>query len=450
MKTFYTVPEQDGREVKAGNGSTTVFPFSFVYYTAATIKITLVDANGAESVKTLTTDYTLTGGEVNGEPTAGSVTCVSFTPATGESLVIELIETQEQQTDLINNARFASQNAEKQFDKIVLMVQRLTDLLKRAILAPSTRDPSLDALEVPTPVSGEILVGKSDLSGWESKAIADVSATTLTDPVVIAQGGTGSTTAAAARAALAAAGTGDANTFTKTQTWTKGADVASANALVLGDGNYFDITGTTAITSIGTKGVGTVIKLHFDAALTLTHHATDLIIPGASNITTAAGDEAEFIEYATGDWRLLKYTFAAGPGVAAIASRGLMEAATGGNGSTTTAVPPGRLYYSPQVLKAWARFNGTGTAALDQADNVASLTDNGTGDYTLTWDTDMEDTNYGMVAICDRSLSTVNATEGIQITAIATGSIRFQCVTGAPTATDQEYVTALAVHLTTE
>ena len=104
-----------------------------------------------------------------------------------------------------------------------------------------------------------------------------------------------------------------ANTFTGLQRWAKGADVASANALTLGtDGNYFDITGTTSITSIGTLGVGTVVKLHFDGALTLTHHATDLILPGSSNITTAAGDEAEFVEYATGDWRCTNYSYASG------------------------------------------------------------------------------------------------------------------------------------------
>jgi len=98
------------------------------------------------------------------------------------------------------------------------------------------------------------------------------------------------------------------NTFSKIQKWAKGADVASANALTLGDdGNYFDITGTTAITSIATKGAGTVVKLHFDAALALTHHASDLILPGAVNITTAAGDEAEFVEYAAGNWRCTSY-----------------------------------------------------------------------------------------------------------------------------------------------
>lgn len=93
---------------------------------------------------------------------------------------------------------------------------------------------------------------------------------------------------------------------------TKGADVASAAALpILTDGNYFDVTGANAITSINTTGkVGTVIKLHFDAALTLTHHATDLILPGGANITTAAGDEAEFVEYASGDFRCTNYQVA--------------------------------------------------------------------------------------------------------------------------------------------
>jgi len=50
--------------------------------------------------------------------------------------------------------------------------------------------------------------------------------------------------------------------------------------------------------------------------LTLTHDATDLILPGGANITTAAGDEAEFIEYATGDYRCTNYSKASGEAVA--------------------------------------------------------------------------------------------------------------------------------------
>mgnify|MGYP000704182502 CR=1 FL=1 len=104
-----------------------------------------------------------------------------------------------------------------------------------------------------------------------------------------------------------------ANVFTKTVTWKHGDDVASAAALSLGDGNIFDITGTTAITSIGTKGIGTVVILQFDGSLTLTHNATDLVLPGAQNIQTSAGDIAVLWEYASGDWRLASYQRAVGP-----------------------------------------------------------------------------------------------------------------------------------------
>jgi len=101
-----------------------------------------------------------------------------------------------------------------------------------------------------------------------------------------------------------------------TQANQKGADIASATALVLGnDGNTFDVTGTTTITSITTKLVGTIVTLHFDAILTLTHDAADLILPGGANITTAAGDEFTFTEYATGDWRCIGYVLASGKAV---------------------------------------------------------------------------------------------------------------------------------------
>jgi hypothetical protein len=86
----------------------------------------------------------------------------------------------------------------------------------------------------------------------------------------------------------------------------QGADVVAANALVLGtDGNSFDITGTTTITSIATLGVGTFVTLQFDEVLTITHHATDLVLPNGADIVTKAGDICTFYEYAVGDWRLV-------------------------------------------------------------------------------------------------------------------------------------------------
>lgn len=94
------------------------------------------------------------------------------------------------------------------------------------------------------------------------------------------------------------------NSFLKN--FPKGADIASAAALAPGnDGNAFDVTGTTAITSINSVGVGSMILLQFDGVLTLTHHATDLVLPDGANITTSAGWIGLFHEYAAGDWRLV-------------------------------------------------------------------------------------------------------------------------------------------------
>lgn len=84
----------------------------------------------------------------------------------------------------------------------------------------------------------------------------------------------------------------------------KGADVASASSLTLGDdGNYFDVTGTVTITGIATKGVGTFVTLHFDDVVTITHHATNLVMPGGVDLTTSAGTEITFVEYSNGAWR---------------------------------------------------------------------------------------------------------------------------------------------------
>jgi len=44
--------------------------------------------------------------------------------------------------------------------------------------------------------------------------------------------------------------------------------------------------------------------------------------------------------------------------------------------------------------KAWVNFNGTGTVAIRDSFNVASITDNGTGDYTVNFTAAMGNANY--------------------------------------------------------
>jgi hypothetical protein len=64
------------------------------------------------------------------------------------------------------------------------------------------------------------------------------------------------------------------------------------------------------------------------------------------------------------------------------------------NGMTMTGGTP--LYYA---ARAWVNFNGTGTVAIRAAVNVSSITDNGTGDYTINFTTAMPDVNYAAVVV---------------------------------------------------
>lgn len=55
------------------------------------------------------------------------------------------------------------------------------------------------------------------------------------------------------------------------------------------------------------------------------------------------------------------------------------------------------------AARAWVNFNGTGTVAIRASGNVSSITDNGTGDYTVNFTTAMSDANYAAVGMSRRS-----------------------------------------------
>jgi hypothetical protein len=48
------------------------------------------------------------------------------------------------------------------------------------------------------------------------------------------------------------------------------------------------------------------------------------------------------------------------------------------------------------ACRAWVNFNGTSTVAIRASGNVSSITDNGTGDYTVNFTTAMPDANYSI------------------------------------------------------
>jgi hypothetical protein len=93
---------------------------------------------------------------------------------------------------------------------------------------------------------------------------------------------------------------------------TQGADISSASTVNLetATGNVVDVTGTTTITAI-TLSQGHFRWVRFTGILTLTH-SSSLVLPGAANITTAAGDYALFIGYGSSVVRCADYIKASG------------------------------------------------------------------------------------------------------------------------------------------
>ena len=102
----------------------------------------------------------------------------------------------------------------------------------------------------------------------------------------------------------------------------KGGDLTSASPLVIDtDGDYFDVTGTTNFSAM-TVAADRQFTLQFDGVLTMTHHATNLDLPGAANITTAAGDVAVFQSTGANTVQCISYTKADGTAVVAAAGGG--------------------------------------------------------------------------------------------------------------------------------
>lgn len=122
----------------------------------------------------------------------------------------------------------------------------------------------------------------------------------------------------------------------------QGTDVASAALVTLGQGSYFNITGTTTITDIDFSPdfAGRAAWVKFAGILTLTYNATTLILPGAANIVTAAGDSALIVSEGTDVVRILRYNRGNGSviipadGKTSIGGNDVITHSSGGNSVT--------------------------------------------------------------------------------------------------------------------
>ena len=224
--------------------------------------------------------------------------------------------------------------------------------------------------------------------------------------------------------------------------------IAAAATTDLGSKTYatfLTLTGTaTTITGLGTVSAGIYKFVVYNAAHSVTHNATSLILQGGASHTFANGDVSLFVSLGSGNWRELFYsggayqpldadltaiaalavtdgnfivgngsTWVAESGATARTSLGIVaasdtaagivelatnaEAVTGtdtARATTPAGVAAALAATSVNALKAWVRFDGTSGTITAGSSNVASVTRNGLADYTVNFSPALSDANY--------------------------------------------------------
>ena len=94
--------------------------------------------------------------------------------------------------------------------------------------------------------------------------------------------------------------------------------------------------------------------------------------------------------------------------------------------------------------RAWVNFNGTSTVAIRGSGNVTSITDNGTGDYTVNLTTAMPDANYAVSATNEYSNTRGDAASNhniyIAAYAASTSTANIQTFSSSPVYTDSQTI----------
>jgi len=114
----------------SGNGSTTAFTYNFKITDQDDIQVIIRSANGTETVKTLSTHYTVGG--VGGN--SGTVTFTSGNiPVTGETVLLRRSTPKTQAMDLIDNDPMSADTIETAHDKVISITQELQEQVDRSL-----------------------------------------------------------------------------------------------------------------------------------------------------------------------------------------------------------------------------------------------------------------------------------------------------------------------------
>jgi hypothetical protein len=120
------------------------------------------------------------------------------------------------------------------------------------------------------------------------------------------------------------------------------------------------------------------------------------------------------------------------------------------NGTDALSVSSGNLQFNSGYgsvataygCRAWVNFNGTGTVAIRASGNVTSITDNGTGNYTINFTNAMPDVNYVCVEGQKTGMgSPAGIANQVGFNTYATNSVKITCEnSGNGAYTDLDYL----------
>jgi hypothetical protein len=205
------------------------------------------------------------------------------------------------------------------------------------------------------------------------------------------------------------------------------------------DGSNSEV-GTGTYTSSGTTLTRTVTKsTNSNAAISLSGAAEVFITARAEDLLSVSETQTANRVYAgpsTGSPAAPTFRALVAADLPSTGPSAAVQADQEAASSTTVYTSPGVQQYHPSAAKAWVAWGVTST--IDVSYNVSSITDNGTGDWTVNFSTSFSSANYAAVlTIRDTSdISNSNFIGVKQGTAPTASACRVFCKTPAPTAVD--------------
>lgn len=447
-----TVTGETLKHVYVLDESTTVFPYTFKILAATDMKVTLYNTTTKSgTVLTYGTDYTVAGaGQDSGTRTVTYAGAASY----GDTyyLILQSNVAYTQPTDYVVGGSFSQETHEAALDRLAIQIKQLAERSNRSFKVDESQ---VDDIEFPADTAGYVYTDGTNFS-------LGTPTTTELDYNGDIEHGTDLSKSSTPT-------TGDLYFATDTDifyrsltnnTWTANTKqtLPSGASYTLHDSNGspvmdVDANGNLSITSSLTVATGVIYA--------------DTIIPIADNLSIGknlsvgqfqavsgnpvgifSGSPSAWIELdpATGDsWKMQATTTSdfkihnIGDNKDRFAIDADGDLTVGGSveisGDLTVSGKTSDYYHSR--IKGWCDLTGTGTIAINDSFNVSSVTDNGTGDYTVTWDTDFTNTYYAVAALA--------TSPQIEYSSKATGATRVITRNSGGSAADSQTVSIIAI-----